>query len=216
MDVVDVAHPIRAVSPTLDGVILEVLARTTSPLTAPEVHRLADVGSPNGVRLALNRLAHQGLVSAERRANTVFYVGNRDHLAWPAVEALAGLRRTLINRLGEEVSAWEVEPVHVSLFGSAARGDGDADSDIDLLVIRPDRVDEEALPWAVQVDRLRELVPAWTGNHCHVFELNQARLAEHIRARDPIVDEWRRDAVGIAGDELRQVLRRLSHIGGRR
>lgn len=215
MEVMDVAHPIRAVTPTLDGAVLEVLARTTSPLTAPEVHRLAGVGSPNGVRLALNRLAHQGLVSAERRANIVFYVANRDHLAWPAVEALAGLRRTLINRLGEEMSAWEVGPVHASLFGSAARGDGDADSDIDLLVIRPDRIDEEAPPWAEQIDRLRELIPAWTGNHCHVFELNQSRLTEHIRARDPIVDEWRRDAVRIAGDELRHVLRRLSHTGGR-
>ncbi|QSB14724.1 nucleotidyltransferase domain-containing protein [Natronosporangium hydrolyticum] len=196
--------------------VLEVLARTTSSLTAPEVYRLAGTGSTNGVRLALNRLAHQGLVGAERRANTVFYLANRDHLAWPAVEALTSLRRTLINRMVEEMTAWEVRPVHASLFGSAARGDGDADSDIDLLLVRPDRVDEEAPPWAEQVDRLRGLVSAWTGNHCHVFELDRARLAEHLRTRDPIVDEWRRDAVKIAGDELRQVLRRLPRTGGRK
>jgi hypothetical protein len=72
----------------------------------------------------------------------------------------------------------------------------------------------EDYPFEKMTERLRELIPAWTGNHCHVFELNQARLTEHIRARDPIVDEWRRDAVRLVGDELRQMLRRLSHAGG--
>jgi predicted nucleotidyltransferase len=33
--------------------------------------------------------------------------------------------------------------MHASLFGSAARGDGVPESDIDLLIIRPERVDAE-------------------------------------------------------------------------
>jgi signal transduction histidine kinase len=81
---VDVAHPIRSVVSTLDGPVLEVLARTTRSLTGREIHRLAGTGSPNGVRRALDRLAEQGLVHAEERAKAVFYPGNRDHVAWPA------------------------------------------------------------------------------------------------------------------------------------
>lgn len=64
----DVAHPIHAVVPTLEGPVLEVLARTTT--------------------------------------------------------------------------------VHASLFGPFARGDGDASSDIGLLLVRPDGIDEDEQPWA--------------------------------------------------------------------
>jgi len=99
----DVAHPIRSVVPTLDGPVLEVLARTTRPLSGREVHRLAGTGSPNGIRLVLARLAEQGLVYAEERAKAVFYTANRDHVAWPAVEILTGLRRTLLDRLRAEL-----------------------------------------------------------------------------------------------------------------
>src|SRR6266508_1038245 len=78
---VDVAHPIRAVVPTLDGPVLEVLARTTRPLTGREIHRLAETGSPNGVRLALTRLSGQGLVHAEERARPCSTPGTEN--TWP-------------------------------------------------------------------------------------------------------------------------------------
>ncbi|MGH3681912.1 MAG: nucleotidyltransferase domain-containing protein [Natronosporangium sp.] len=205
----DVAHPIRAAVPTLDGPILEVLARTTRPLTGREVQRLVVAGSVNGVRLALARLARQGLVRVEERAKTLFYQANRDHLAWPAVEQLAHLRRALIDQLRDEFGKWSPPPVHASLYGSAARGDGDADSDIDLLVIRPAGCAEDVSPWAEQVDHIRSQVESWTGNHCQVFQLDLARLAEHRRANDPIVDDWQRDAVTLAGPDMRVLLRGL-------
>jgi predicted nucleotidyltransferase len=205
----DVAHPIRAVVPTLDGPVLEVLARTTRPLTGREIHRLARTGSPNGVRRALNRLAEQGLVHTEERAKAVFYAANRDHVAWPAVELLAALRRTFLDRLRAEFRSWRPKPAHASLFGSAARGDGDADSDIDLLLIRPDEVSEDDSPWADHVDRIRQQVQAWAGNRCQVFQLDLPRLAEHLRAGDPLVDQWLRDTVTLVDPDLRAVVRQL-------
>jgi predicted nucleotidyltransferase len=211
----DVSHPIRAVVPTLDGPVLEVLARTTSPLTGREVHRLLGIGSLNGVRLALSRLVRQGLVRVEERAAAYFYLANRDHLAWPAVETLAGIRHSLVERLREELRSWVLQPSHASMFGSTARGDGDDGSDIDILLIRPDQVGEDDSPWADQVDRLRDLVQAWTGNHCQVFQLDLARLSEHVSAQDPLIGEWRRDAVKLAGEDLRVILRRLRAVGGR-
>lgn len=202
----DVAHPIRVVCPTLEGPVLEVLSRTKRPLTGLEVHRLAGSGSPNGVRLALGRLARQGLVNAEERAAAVFYVGNRDHLAWPAVELLTGLRRNLLDRLRAELRDWRPRPVHASLFGSAARGDGDAGSDIDILVIRPETVGEDESPWSDQVDRLRDQVRAWSGNNCQVFQVDPSRLAQHVRARDRLVEDWLRDGITVAGPDLRAIL----------
>jgi predicted nucleotidyltransferase len=211
----DLTYPIRSVSPTLEGPVLEVLARTTGSLTVGEVHRLVEIGSLNGVRLALARLVRQGVVYADERSTAIFYHANRDHLAWPSVRALAGLRGALLHRLRAEVGSWEVRPMHASLFGSAARADGNADSDVDILLVRPDGRDEDGSPWADQVDRLRELVPTWTGNRCHAFQLDTARLGEHVQVRDPLVDEWLRDAIKLDGEDLRIVLRRLLAAGGR-
>jgi Nucleotidyltransferase domain len=212
---VNLAHPVRAVVPTLDGPVLEVLAGTTRPLTGREVHRLAGAGSPNGVRRVLMRLAEQGLVHAEEHAAAVFYVANRNHVAWPAVEMLAGLRRTLLDLLRAELGSWRPpKPVHASLFGSAARGEGDEQSDIDVLLVRPEGVGEDQPPWADQVDHLRHQVWAWTGNHCQAFQLDLTRLAQHVHACDPLVDAWLRDAVTLAGSDLRTVLRRLPVVGG--
>jgi predicted nucleotidyltransferase len=203
----DVAHPIRVVVPTLDGPVLEVLSRTTRPLTGREVHRLARTGSPNGIRLALARLTEQGIVDAEQRSTAVFYIANRNHLAWPAVEALSSLRRNLLQRLRSELSSWQPAPIHASLFGSAARQDGDVASDIDILLIRPDDVAEDDPRWAQQVDQLRHQVETWTGNRCQPFQLDRRRLDEHARAHDPLIEAWLRDAVPLAGTDLRATLR---------
>jgi len=200
---VDLKHPVHAVVPTLDGPVLEVLARTTRPLTGREIHRLASRGSPNGIRLALGRLAEQGVVHAEQRSTAVYYTANRDHLAWPAVETLTSLRRTLLERLRTELESWQCAAIHASLFGSAARGDGDAASDIDLLLVRPDGVAEDDSPWAEQVDRLRRKVFIWTGNRCHAFQVDRGRLAEHAQADDPLIHSWLRDAIPLAGPDLR-------------
>lgn len=198
----DLGHPITAVLPTLDGPVLEVLARTTRPLTGREVHRIAGTGSESGVRLVLNRLAGQGLVTATQAGKATLYVGNRDHIAWPAVDCLTSLRRTLFDRLRDTVEAWEEKALTVAVFGSAARGDGDTSSDIDILIIRQET---EPKRWAAQVDALREQVTAWTGNTCQVYELTTTEYAQHVRAREPILAEWRRDAVVVAGIPLAQI-----------
>jgi hypothetical protein len=202
----DLAHPIRSVVPTLDGPVLEVLAATTRPMTGLEVHRLAELGSPNGIRRALARLVDQGVVNATEHSAATFYVANRDHLAWPAVETLARMRRTLLDRLQADLTAWQSAPIHASLFGSMARGMGDATSDIDILIVRPTGTGEEDSPWADQVDALRHRVRAWTGNHCQAFQIDLERLSEHVAAGDPLVQEWVRDSLTLVGPSFHRLL----------
>ncbi len=202
----DISQPIRAVIPTLDGPVLVVLAGTRRPLTTLEIHRLARVGSSQGVRRALERLASQGVVRGDHRGNAIYYVANRDHVAWPAIEILARLRATLRERLVEEMRRWEIQPIHGSLFGSAARGDGDATSDIDILLVKPDLEVRQVEEWDVQVDGLRERVHALTGNRCQAFVLTRDRLAEHVAALDPLVKSWADDGVHLVGARLGQVI----------
>lgn len=200
---VDLRNPIAVAIPSLDGPVLQVLSATTRPLTGREVWRLAGSGSDNGVRAVLARLVRQGVVLADHRDSGTFYVANRQHLAWPAIEILASLRRTFISRLTDEIDGWPIQPLHASLFGSAARGGGDVDSDIDLLVIRPDGVDRQA--WEDQLAAIGETVSAWTGNHCQLFEIDQARLREHIDASDPLVSAWLDEGVHLAARPLKEL-----------
>lgn len=210
----DVSHPIRAVVPSLDGPVLEVLARVMRSMTGREINRLAGVGSPSGTQKVLARLVEQGVVRMEEHRSGIFYIGNREHLAWPAVEILVQIRRTFLSRLEFELKQWDPAPVHASLFGSMARGDGDSGSDIDILLIRPDGIDEDESPWADLVDHLRWQVEAWTGNHCHAFQIDMDRLAEHVSVGDPLVDNLLRDSIKLAGKELKMLVRRLPHRGG--
>jgi predicted nucleotidyltransferase len=212
---VDVSRPIAAVVPTLDGPVLEVLARTTRPLTGRQIHRLAGTGSEAGVRKVLTRLSTHGLVHVTEAGQAFLYTLNRAHLAAPAVEALAGLRATFLARLRNDLAAWPLAPVHVSLFGSAARADGNTHSDIDLLLIRPKELDVDDPRWHDQVSALAEHVQDWTGNHAQIYELDEAELATHVHAGEAIVADWRRDAITLYGPDLTRLLRRLPSGGAR-
>lgn len=199
--------------PSLEGPILQVLAGAIRPMTGREIQRSAGIGSPSGVRQALERLVAQGLVRAATQSPAIFYTPNREHLAWPAVEALAGLRGATLSSLQRALQGWPIRPVHASVFGSLARGDGDAQSDIELLLVRPDAVGPEEPSWAGQVAQLRRGVQAWTGNRCRPMEASRDELAGYVAAGDPLVEGWLRDSVTLIGAPLRVVLRELRAAG---
>src|SRR4051794_26349472 len=144
----DVARPYAAVTGSgLEGEVLAVLAGTTRPLTGRQIARLARNGSDRGLRLALNRLAGQGLVDTMEARPAILYSLNREHIAAPVALTLAELRGELFARIRGTIEQWELAPVHASVFGPAARGDGDAASDIDLLVVRPTTIVPDDPAW---------------------------------------------------------------------
>src|SRR5260370_10064428 len=159
------ARPYTAISPTLDGEVLVVLAGTMRPLTGREVAKLVKRGSQAGVNRTLRRLVEHGVVDAREAGAAILYSLNREHLAAPAVNSLADLRGELVRRLKQSVQAWKTRPLHASLFGSAARGDGKTSSDIDVFVVRPSGLDENDRPWRDHLDQLTRAVQRWTRNH---------------------------------------------------
>ena len=202
----DLSRPHMVLSPTLDGEAMRVLAGTTHPLTGREIARLAEQGSQTGIALALDRLVKQGLVLRQDVGAAALYTFNRLHLAAPAAEILAGLRSELRRRIRGEIEAWKTQPVHASLFGSAARGDGDTASDIDVLIVRPRPVDEEDPGWRDQVARLSDQIYLWTGNHAAVIELGHDEVGELQRTQPPIAASLRADAVSLAGLSVERLL----------
>ena len=100
-------------------------------------------------------------------------------------------RQERLSQLQQGSQALLSDPAHqqVWLFGSYARGDWDAYSDIDLLAVAPDQAAAVALS-----DRLRA-----AGLGDDVIALSTSRWQQHQAGDDPL---WRgicRDAVLLAG-----------------
>lgn len=199
---VDVSRPYRAVCPTLDGEVLVALAGTTRPLTGRGVARLLDRGESHaGVLNVLSRLVDQGVVHREEAGRALLYTLNRDHLAFPAVEILAAMRSELIARLRHAMEQWEVAPAHASLFGSAARGDGDVESDIDLFIVRRAEIDDDDPRWRSQLNRLAGDVGKWCGNHASIVETSTDDLDRLATEQPPVVADLTSDGIVLVGQE---------------
>jgi predicted nucleotidyltransferase len=203
---VNVSEPTQAMTPTLDGPVLTVLVRAQQELTGLEVHRLCSRGSVDGVRRVLHRLVEQGVVHARPAGGSVLFSLNRDHLAVPAITQLTDLRAELWRRLRELIGSWAQPPVHAGVFGSAARGDGDEASDIDLLVVRHDELGGEDREWVAQLDNLRRQVRAWTGNDVQVIELSVKEL-RRSRA-EPALSAAKTDEIPLTSRSLADVMAR--------
>jgi Nucleotidyltransferase domain len=223
---VDLTDPTRAVTPTLDGPVLAVLAQAGKPLTVGEVAALTPRGSEIGVRRSLARLVEQGIVRATEMGRNRVHELNREHLAAPAALLLSGLRLELWSRFRKALGTWNPRPVYGCVFGSAARGDGDTQSDIDLLLVhaplpgesdprrRPGALNLNALAaelvavpltqrqvakWHRQVDELRLLVRGWTGNPLQALEMSTFQWADHKRRHTDLHEEISRDAIQVVG-----------------
>jgi|HubBroStandDraft_3_1064219.scaffolds.fasta_scaffold09313_2 predicted nucleotidyltransferase len=206
MSTMDVSRPYAAVCPTLDGDVLRVLAGTSRGLTGREVAVLAGRRSHSGVLSVLHRLSEHGLVTRVQLNRSYLFSLNREHIAAGAVENLMNLRAELFERIRKTIAGWRIAPIHASVFGSTARGDGDTDSDIDLLVVRPTPIEADEQHWQAQVDGLREQIEAWTGNRTAIVDISEAALAALRRQQRPIIGELRTDAIAVYGADLTSLL----------
>ncbi len=171
-------------------------------MTGREVARLLGRASHGGVQKVLRRLVEHGVVDQSEAGSALLYSLNREHLAAPAVRVLADMRRELLVRLREAIGRWRIQPVHASLFGSAARADGDTRSDIDVFLVRPIGVEEDNAVWREQVDSLCAQIGRWTGNRTGISEVSAAGLDVLLGADPPILATLRGEAIALAGVAL--------------
>jgi predicted nucleotidyltransferase len=201
----DLTSPAAAALPVLRARVLMVLARAEAGLTGRKVASLAE-RSVAGVAKVLEALVASGLVHRVDAGSASLYTLNRAHLAAPAIELLAQMRAQLFSRMGASIADFTHPPLSAILFGSAARGDGDEKSDIDLLLVRPPTVDEDDEAWAADVERLGADVLAWTGNALHVVEYDPHEVAADAPGR-AFLAEVEAEGVPLYGTDLRTVRR---------
>lgn len=218
----DLSDPTRAITPSLDGAVLAVLATAGRPLSVGQVAEAAVRGSEIGIRRCLGRLVEQGIVRATLMGRNNVFELNREHVAAGVAILLADLRNTLWQRLETELRAWPVSPIYACVFGSAARGDGDEASDIDLLLVHPHFPGEKKPPatglskqlidelgaallsseqvqaatrWEQQLDRLREQLHEWTGNHAQVVDMSFHQWRRPPASYRPLLAEIEKDGI---------------------
>lgn len=220
----DLSDPTRSVTGTLDGTVLAVLAAAGRPLTVGQIASEAARGSEIGIRRCLGRLIEQGTVRAIQMGRNQVHELNRDHIAADVAVLMAGLRLTLWQRFRDEMTSWKVTPLYACVFGSAARGDGDVDSDIDLLVVHQrfpgekppssgtggvlersaDRAGaamlasterDAATTWESQLSRLQDLVERWTGNPLQIVDLSFYEWRRPSPELRPLLSEVERDGI---------------------
>jgi len=205
----DFRRAMLVVTPTLDGDVLGTLAGGELELSGRELARQVGHGSPEGIRRAADRLVVQGVLSRRATGGAHLYRLNRQHLAAPYIEALAGLRELLIERLRELIAGWEPRPKVALLFGSVARGEASAVSDLDLLVVRARSCDPDGEQWQSQLLGLARSATAWTGNDTRVVEYGEEEL--EARLPEPLLEQALADGVELFGS--RRTLRRLIASG---
>ena len=204
----NLSSPIRSVIPSAHGPVLAVLARTAEPLSGRRVAALTDgrVGQRR-VNDVLGELVDAGIVRCQRHPPAKLYVLNRDHVAAEGIIALSSQWEALLRRIRDEIVGWQVPPISACLFGSAARGDASDDSDLDILLVPGFDDDRLTTVWQEQVDRLTELVWAWSGNACEVLELSVEELAATADRNDRLAHNLRADAITLGGRDVRSLLR---------
>lgn len=198
-----IAPPLEAVFGTPRARVLDTLLTVDDALSIRHVAELAQV-SPTTASAALAALEAVGLVTHTEVGRAHLYRLNKEHALAPG---LLGLLRTaqdldglLVERLRRTLGG--PPPQAVILFGSEARREGRADSDLDLLVVGSGGQDVEQ--WRESRPRAEAALSRLVGRRV------QVALAGRPTRREARTEFWRnvlRDGRVLHGPELRALVR---------
>lgn len=197
----DFARPVEAVIGGAQGRLLAVLVKITAPLTLRRLAGLAGV-SPAQASRVMPGLVELGIVERYEVPPASQFVLARGNVATQLLLALADAQSMTLRQIGEAASVISPEPVSVIAFGSFARGEADAESDIDLAVVRADDVDDDNERWAESIDVWHRHVRALTGNEVEIVEATASEAARKLRGQSELWRSIRRDGIVVHGRAL--------------
>jgi predicted nucleotidyltransferase len=183
-------EPFGGLLPGARGAVLAALLRTGAPLTGRQVYGLIrDQCSLWSVQQALTSLVGLGVVTSQEVGRATVHAINENHYAIQPLRELldpfAALRDTVQRTVGSSAEA-------VILFGSVARGEATADSDVDLVVLA-------APDWDGRSE-LEDAVRARLGNDCDVLVFTPDQFSRHASTGDePVVAQILADGVALVG-----------------
>ncbi len=206
----DFVRPIEAVVPGVQGRVLAVLAETTAELNLRTIARLAGVSHAQVSRV-LPGLVELGLVERREVPPSSLFRLVPEHIAAGPLVALARGRGGVIEEMERAAATLPVVPMSVIVFGSFARGEADAESDIDAVFVRPVSVDESDETWADSVELWRSRILRVSGNPVEVLEVGSDDMSARLSSRKPVWREIRREGIVVYGRSLNELAE--VHVG---
>jgi hypothetical protein len=203
----DYQRPVEAVIPGSTGRLLAALARVETELPISTLATVAGVGRTRASTIVAD-LHRLGLVHRREIGRTTLVALSRDNAAGELIDRLGHLRSTVLDGLRSLAAEINPPPVTLAVFGSFARGEADADSDVDVLAVRPPGANMEEWSSAIClfVDRACQL----TGNPVQVLDSDLDEFQRKASLRTEVGRAFwtalRRDAVVLAGADLADLL----------
>jgi len=195
----NLSKPLTSLVPSLEGEVLSILAGAEADFTGQQVHKVLGKHSQAGVNRVLQKLSATGIVNMRSSGNANLYELNREHLLAKYVIAIVDSRNDFYRFITKEVSLWELEPVHVAVFGSAVRGDMTPESDVDIFISRPKEIDFSDAAWREQLSSFASKVRKLTGNSVQMFELGYDDIQRELGVAGGVLSSIKRQGVTIFG-----------------
>ena len=178
----DYSSPVEAVIPGVQGRVLGVLARAQARLTMRQVAQLADV-SVNRTVSVLNELVHLGLVNRREVGSAAHVRLDGENETAKLVIALQGVRGAVVEVLRSRADRIVPTPASLVLFGYFTAGEAKADSDLDVLAVRPRSVDAEDIGWSASLGSWAEDATHIAGNPVNLVVVGQGEAPSLLKRR---------------------------------
>lgn len=195
----DYRRPVEALIPGVQGRVLGVLSRISTDLTMRTVAELAGV-SPQQASVVIGKLVDLGVVERRDVPPASLVQLAPGNLAAEIVRSLSRLRESALDEVAQLAGSITPAPASLIIFGSFARGDASAASDVDVLAVRPALQAHEADRWTDSLGKWVSEASRALGNPVNHIEIDLEKLPRRLARKGPSV--WQdivREGLVIAG-----------------
>ncbi len=200
----NLSEPYDLVLTRATAAVMRVLIGAETSFSIRQIARIAEITVPQAARVIEYESA-RGLVLVDIAGRSKMCRFNNEHIGANSVVELLTLRERMIQLMSSEISLWAIQPLHSSLFGSAARGSGDTESDLDVLLVRPEEA--PTAEWEQQKYLSATLLRRKIGNSISWFDISLSELSTARLVDEPIFSEWKRDGVALTEVTLPNLLK---------
>lgn len=185
--------------------MLAVLADTTAELNLRTIAELAGVSQAQASRV-LPRLVQLGVVDRREVPPSSLFRLVPEHLMVRLLSDLVRSKEIVLAEMGRSAGEVDGPPVSVIAFGSFVRGDADAESDLDVVVVRPADIDEADDSWSDSLAQWRQQVRRFTGNRVDVLEVAATEVASRLSSGRDMWPMVRQEGVVIFGSSIDELV----------
>lgn len=185
--------------------ILRFLVKSQAQLNGREIAK--NVGlSHVKAHTALKDLTKQGVVNMRSVGSSLVYWLNEEHflvkeIIRPAFEKEDGVFEHVARLILKEISL--PKPLSIVLFGSFAKGNASADSDIDVVVIYPHSKNKPVI--SKELSEAEKKITALFGNHLSSVPLSIDGFQNKLKKKDNFINEIIRTGKVIYGKSITEL-----------